>query len=1040
MKNKLFIVFVGSFGVLSAFNEPKQSIHFTENKGQVSDQNYKPRPDVLFSGSINGMVYNLKNSGISYQLYKVESWREDKIDSKKTDETIRVPAKTTIYRLDVNWLNTNRSCVVQKSGAQEGYDNYYLESCPNGVVNVKYYSDIIYKNIYKGIDLHYYGKENGLKYDYIVHPFSDYKKIKFEIKGAESISVKNGELIIKTPLGEISEEAPIVYQNGIKINARWIIKNNIVSFEIGKYDPYFELVIDPAVRVWGTYYTGGQAEAGLSCSTDASGNVFLTGQTASNTTTLIATSGSHQTTFVGGSWDGFLVKFNSAGVRQWATYYGAFGSDYPYGSAIDGSGNVYICGMTQSPNAIATTGSHQSSYGGGMSDAFLVKFNTNGVRQWGTYYGGAGDETGYSCSVDGSGNAFLTGVTSTSVGTSVATPGSHQSIFGGNLFDGFLVKFNSAGTRQWGTYYGSNQQEYSYSCTNDGSGNVYITGEAGSSVSTEIATAGSHQSSFGGGTLDAYLVKFNTSGVRQWGTYYGGTGGERGYSCVTFSNSVYLVGPTTTTVAGVIATASVFQPNFSGGCCNDAYLVQFDGSGVRQWGTYYGGSNGDDFGWSCTVDASGNPYIYGNTSSTVTGVIATAGAHQTVWGGNVYDAFLVSFDVNGNRISGTYYGGTGIEYAKGCCADLFGNVYITGYSSTSSGTAIATPGSYQSVSVNPPLNNTAYLVKFFECNAAPPPPSDITPVANLIFCEGSATTLNVSGVGNINWYATSNSTVVLATGANYNTPTLSAGTYTYYAEANTCTVSPTRTSITLTVNPNPTVTASTPSAVCAGSVGCLSANGALSYNWAGPCGFSSMLQNPCFPFSGSCMCTYTVFGIDANSCLNTATVCINVIAPPGIAANSTNSVLCVGQTATITSIGGSSTYTWNTSATGSVIVVSPTITTTYSVTGTAPNGCTNGTSITQTVSTCAGIDEDVPGNEFKVYPNPTNGEFQIILGNSIEDAELKIYNAIGEMIITRKLFNPENKIDLNEFADGVYLLKIFRDKQLINQEKIVKTQ
>ena len=148
-------------------------------------------------------------------------------------------------------------------------------------------------------------------------------------------------------------------------------------------------VIDPAVRAWGTYYGGATYDIGTSSSTDASNNVYLTGNSEANSGTVIATSGSHQS-ILGGNRDAYLVKFNSGGIRQWGTYYGGVGFELANSCATDASGNVYMLGITQSSvgTVIASPGSHQSTYGGGAAssaDAFLVKFNSNGIRQWGTY-------------------------------------------------------------------------------------------------------------------------------------------------------------------------------------------------------------------------------------------------------------------------------------------------------------------------------------------------------------------------------------------------------------------------------------------------------------------------------------------------------------------------------------------------------------------------------------------------------------------------------------------------------------------------------
>lgn len=1042
--------FINAFLLCSAFvcstvgsARADHPVVFTENKGQICDQDYHVRKDILFAGYTHGMAYYLKNSGISYQLYKVDAWKEESIKGKQeVKEVVKVPERTSIYRLDLQWLNTSDKVIVEHKEELPGYDNYYLGHCGKGITEVHSYQSILYHNLYKAVDLHFYNKEGALKYDFILKPGADYTNIKIAVAGAETIFINaKGELVIRTPLGDIIDEAPVVMQGNKKLDSKWTIANNVIGFEIINYNPSVTTIIDPAVRVWGTYYTGGSAEFGFTTTTDQSGNVYLGGNTGSNTTTLIATSGAHQTTYGGPSWDGFLVKFNGNGVRQWGTYYGGFGTEYIYGSATDQAGNVYVAGSTQSAGpSISTVGSHQTNNGGGVTDAFLVKFNTNGIRQWGTYYGDTGDETGYSCAIDPSGNVYLAGVTSSSVGTSIATIGSHQPSFGGNLYDGFLAKFNSAGVRLWGTYYGANQQEYAYNCCTDKSGNVYITGEAGTSSGTEIATPGSHQAVFGGSSLDGYLVKFNSNGIRQWGTYYGGTGGDRGYDCVAYGGFVYLAGVTTTSVSGVIATASTHQPNYGGGSGNNnAYLVQFDTNGVRQWGTYYGGFNTGEIAYACAVDAFGNPYLFGQTSCTASiGVIETSGAHQTSYGGSFADAFLAGFTrSSGTRISGTYYGGSGIEYAKDCATDLFGNIYFTGYTSTNTGTAIATPGSYQATSANG-SNNSAWLAKFFECNGIPSAPVNTTAPSNLIVCAGKSTTLAVNGSGLINWFSSLSSTTSIGTGTSIVTSTLAAGTYSFYAEASTCTVSP-RTLMQVTVNPLPLVTAMSSSvSICDLSNGCLSASGASSYVWVGPCGFNSTVQSPCFPFSMACMCNYTVTGTDANGCKNTATVCINVVPNPTVNITTSNTLICAGQSATLTS-NGANTYSWSTSASGSVIAVSPTVTANYSVTGTDLNGCSNTALITQSVSACTGIQQlGIIGNEIEVYPNPTSGEFTLLLPTNTKQTRLEIYNSLGQLILSEPIASFNSVINISQLSNGLYLLKVYQNDEVVYKNQLIK--
>jgi len=458
------------------------------------------------------------------------------------------------------------------------------------------------------------------------------------------------------------------------------------------------------VRAWGTYYTGtGQVwpngeERGNSCIADAAGNVYMVGFTSSNSD--IATAGAHQTVYAGGpivfgtgGYDAFLVKFNSSGVRQWATYYGGSQDDMGISCAVDASGNVYMIGSTSSTSGIATAGAHETT----INDGFLVKFNSNGVRQWGTYFEGNGN----ACTTDASGNIYIVGLTNSTSG--IATAGAHQTVMSGSG-DAFLVKFNSSGVKQWGTYFGGSYtlasgMEKGLSCATDTLGNVYMTGHTPST--SGIATAGAHQTIYGGGSTDAFLVKFNSSGVRQWATYYGGPGVDIGYSCVTdASGNIYLAGDTQqefVPASSGMTTIGAHQSAYGGGY-SDGFLVKFDPNGLRQWGTYYGGSL-LDVSFSCATDASGNVYMSGNTQSSAG--IATSGAHQTT----VNDAFLVSFNSSGVRQSGTYYGGI----KNVCTSDASGNVYMTGYTQSNSG--IATAGAHQTANGNNGYSD-AFLVKF----------------------------------------------------------------------------------------------------------------------------------------------------------------------------------------------------------------------------------------------------------------------------------------------------------------------------------------
>jgi len=225
-------------------------IAFTENKGQMHDQNYQPRPDVLFGAMAGNMAVHIKNSGVSYQLYEskkleVKSQKAEVLGAKFSEPE---PEEITIYRIDLNWLNANTNFTQSTDETLPGCSNYYLESCPNGALNVKSFTGVTLQNLYNGINLHYYEKNGNLKHDYIIAPHANYKQIQIEIKGAEVSVNKDGSLLLTTPLDKVLEGAPIVYQQGRQIPAKWIVTKNILSFEVENYDPNSELIIDPVTR------------------------------------------------------------------------------------------------------------------------------------------------------------------------------------------------------------------------------------------------------------------------------------------------------------------------------------------------------------------------------------------------------------------------------------------------------------------------------------------------------------------------------------------------------------------------------------------------------------------------------------------------------------------------------------------------------------------------------------------------------------------------------------------------------------------------
>ena len=383
---------------------------------------------------------------------------------------------------------------------------------------------------------------------------------------------------------------------------------------------------------WSTYYGGTQSDNATICTCDNSGNVIMAGFTYS--TTNISTATAFQG-LCGGPPDGFVAKFNSAGGIIWGTYYGGSADDEIYGVSVDNHNNIYFAGNTASTNNISTPGTFQTTLYAASNpmvvDGFLAKFDSNGSRLWGTYYGGENPDNANSCSADFHGHVILCGQTMSA--QNIFSPGAYQTVNNGG-YDAFFALFDSTGQRTWGTFYGGPGNDEAYGCSISKNGNIIVTGNTSSTI--DIASTVCYQDNLLG-PEDAFIISFSFAGTRNWGTYFGGTGSDQGIGCFTDKNDyIFIAGSTTS--ANDIASANAYQQIYGGGT-GDAFITKFSSSGDKVWGTYYGDIGSDD-GNSCVVDTSGNIFLAGTTSSANN--IASASGNQTVFGG-VTDAFLVKF-------------------------------------------------------------------------------------------------------------------------------------------------------------------------------------------------------------------------------------------------------------------------------------------------------------------------------------------------------------------------------------------------------------
>jgi hypothetical protein len=214
--------------------------------------------------------------------------------------------------------------------------------------------------------------------------------------------------------------------------------------------------------------------------------------------------------------------------------------------------------------------------------------------------------------------------------------------------------------------------------------------------------------------------------------------------------------------------------------------------------------------------------------------------------------------------------------------------------------------------------------------------------------------------------------------------------------------------------PSITVTANPSLAVCNGASLSLTGSGTNTYSWTS--GISNGVA-----FTPTLSNSYTVTGTNTiTTCSNSAISNVTVNTTPTVSAVSNSSLICNGQTATLTAT-GATTYTWNTTATTSIIAVSPTVNTTYTVTGSSANGCNNVATITQNVSACTGLlANNNSVSAISVYPNPSTGIFTI---DAESATNIIIVDVLGKVIYKQNLADGKHTINLSNFNNGLYILK-----------------
>jgi beta-propeller repeat-containing protein len=276
----------------------------------------------------------------------------------------------------------------------------------------------------------------------------------------------------------------------------------------GGFDAFVtKLNLTGSAVVYSTYLGGSNFDVGTGIAVDAAGNAYVTGLTNSNN--FPTSLGAFQPAFGGGETDVFVTKLGPTGSGLvYSTYFGGSnGREQGFGIAVDATGNAYVSGATRSTDFPTTMGAFQTTYGGGNVDAFVAKFNPPGsALVYSTYLGASGGDAAFGIAVDAGGNAYVTGQTgSTDFPT---TTGAFQPTFGGGGLDAFVTKVNPlASGLVYSTYLGGSGDDVGVGIAVDAmpSPNTYVTGFTGST--NFPTTTGAFQTTFGGGSEDAFVTK-----------------------------------------------------------------------------------------------------------------------------------------------------------------------------------------------------------------------------------------------------------------------------------------------------------------------------------------------------------------------------------------------------------------------------------------------------------------------------------------------------------------------------------------------------
>lgn len=670
--NPFFITNEGQAGedILFYFQGVPNSIYFTKDKIVTQSVYYSddviPRPALIDEGTGEPTINDTKTSGreVTYHQTFLNS----------NEETSKV------YPIEPN----------------ETVVNYFVSDISKS--NIKTFKGIMYKNLYDNIDFKYYFDGKKVKYDAVVKPGAKPTDIQIQFSGVEKLEIDNeGNLLVTTPAETLTHKYPYIYQKysgkTVEINGSYkILENNVVTYEVEKYDTNKSLIIDPEFSyLYASTYIGGSTYDYGVLIDYYQGAVYATSETKSSN--YPTTDGAYDTTFndTNSSYDIVISKFNDTLTTLVAsTFLGGNNTERPGNAGIKFSGDsLYLTGYTSSSDFPTTASPYDNSLNG-TSDGFVAKLSTDLTElQASTYFGGSVfDSLSGLAVIPGSGNILVSGSSNTS---EIELPG-YQSTCGSST-DAVIVIFNpSLSELVGGTYLGGSATDGSNRVIIDSSNNyVYVVGNTYYTELSDFPIVGDgYQQEFTGTTSsDSYIAKFSadlTSLVVS--TYLGGSSTDSIYGLVENNSKIYVVGITKSDDFPVTPGAYDTAHDAGGTAYYDIFISKLDKNlSTLEASTYLGGTGNEASGGTemHLLEAYDSDSLLISGWTVATDYPTTESAYDREHTGGTNDGILtmISGDLSTLETS-TFIGGTGSDRLGGSTVKTGGDViYVTGNSYSS---------------------------------------------------------------------------------------------------------------------------------------------------------------------------------------------------------------------------------------------------------------------------------------------------------------------------------------------------------------------